>query len=187
MRHILSSILAVVSVVALAGCVVDAEPESVDEASQSVVKPCGGDGGLVTRTQGFWANHTCVLKGDATGYSLVPISLGTGSLDKAAAVENYLKTPPKGDAQIIMGHQLVAAKLNVNAFDIGNIPFADFDGDGALETVADLISIADGLYVSGSSADRIKMGTVLDKLNNAGDAEPTWFDPTCKSNVVSCE
>lgn len=188
---LLCSVLFLSSVSLLAGCLAGGDPEPVDGVSQAVVPPPGGcgDGTLVTRTQGFWKNHSCVVKGDATGYSLLPQTLGSSFvLDKPSDVSDYLSTPPTGgNKQIILGHQLLAAKLNDAAFSIGDIEFADWDADGDLETVSELIAIADGLFDAGSDADRTKMATVLDKLNNAGDNEPLWFDPTCKSPPASCD
>jgi hypothetical protein len=184
MRNLILPSVFVAALSLIAGCSVGAVPEPISDLSQAVVPPtsCGGDD-LVTRTQGFWKNHECVVKGEATGYSLVPVTLGSSfTLDKPADVAAYLGTPPVGgDAQLILGHQLLAAKLNVAAFDISGFDFADWDGDGALETVGELIATADGLFDSGSSADRVKMATVLDKLNNEGDAGDLWFDPTCNN------
>jgi hypothetical protein len=178
-----------VSIAAVAGCAMPVGPEPIDEAGQGVVPPptdCSD--GLVTRTQGFWQNHSCVVKGDATGYPLVPQVLGSSLvLDKPADVDAYLGTPTQGDKQIILGHQLLAAKLNRAAFGIGPIEFADWDGNGSLETVDELIAIGDILFDSGTSADRVMMATVLDKLNNAGDNEPLWFDPNCNSPPQPCE
>jgi hypothetical protein len=181
MRHILTSVILAMSLSAVTGCMT-AVDEPTDETSQSVVQ-CDD---LVTRTQGFWANHSCVIKGEATGVSLLPVSIGASvRLEKPAQVDAYLGTPPKGNKLLVMGHQLVAAKLNVAAFHIGAIKFADWNGDGSLESVSELISIADGLYNAGSDADRVKMATILDKLNNAGDAAALYFDPTCKSAPVA--
>jgi hypothetical protein len=107
-------------------------------------------------------------------------------LDKAADVADYLGTPPMGDTQIILGHQLLAAKLNVAAFAIGDIEFADWDADGTNETVHQLLAIADVLFDSGTDVDQTTIATILDKLNNGGDDADLWFDPKCKS-VASCE
>ena len=189
MRTKMITTMLLVSAAMFAGCSIQGDSEQVDSSLQSILPPstCGGDE-LVTRTQGFWKNHTCVLKGDATGYSLVPVSLGASlSLDKPSDVVDYLSTAPRrGDSQLILGHQLLAAKLNASIFTISRFEFADWDGDGSMETVGELIAIGDGVFDSGSSADQLKMATILDKLNNAGDAADLWFDPTCRT-PASCD
>ncbi|MRG96248.1 hypothetical protein [Polyangium spumosum] len=183
MRHVIPSVIVAMSFTMVAGCVTSIE-EPTDEASQGVVQ-CEDNPPLVTRTQGFWQNHSCVVKGDATGVPLVPIALGASvSLDKPSAVYAYLDAPTQGNKQLILGHQLVASKLNAKAFGIGNVEFADYNADGVLETVNQLLDIADGLYDAGSSTDRVKMATILDKLNNTGTEEELYFDPTCKSAPV---
>jgi len=141
----------------------------------------GCDVPLVTRTQGFWKNHPCVVDGEVGGAVLVPVTLGSGlAFGSAAEVSAYLETPPKGgNGQIILGHQLLAAKLNVAAFDIGRYVFADVDGDGALETVDDLIALGDEAFDGGSDYDQKRLGAVLDRLNNAGDEAPLTFEPSC--------
>lgn len=186
MRSLLS-ILLLVPVVALTGCLVTADPEPTGEHSQGVIpeRPICTDG-LVTRTQGFWKNHACVVKGEATGFPLVPVALGaTFLLDKPGDVEAYLDTQPQGDKQIILGHQLLAAKLNRAIFAIGSFEFADWDADGNLETVDELIAIGDAKFDAGTSAERVMIATILDKLNNEGHSEPLWFSPTCNS-VALC-
>jgi hypothetical protein len=189
MRNVIVSSVLLASMALIGGCV-GADPERFDSVSQGVVPPpesCTSDE-LVTRTQGFWQNHSCVVKGEATGASLVPVSLGSLVFDKPADVEAYFKLAPRGgNTQIILGHQLLAAKLNVAAFGIGDFDFADWDGDGALETVAELIAIGDGLFDAGSSTERVKIATILDKLNNAGDNAPLYFDPTCNSAPSPCD
>lgn len=135
---------------------------------------------LLTRTQGFWKNHACVIDGDVGGLSLLPVSLGaTMTFDSSLEVQAYLKTPPKGDAQIILGHQLLAAKLNAKAFGIGNYVFADVDADGDLETVDELLALGDVAFDEGDDERRLVLGAVLDELNNAGDGESLPFNPAC--------
>lgn len=188
MRSAFLSTILLLSLPIVAGCTSTVDREPTDEVSQEVVPPstpCFN--GLVTRTQGFWKNHSCVVKGEATGFSLLPITLGASFLlDKPADVEDYLGTPPQGDKQIILGHQLLAAKLNKAAFGIGGIEYADWDADGTNETVDELLAIADVLFDSGTGADQTKMSTVLDKLNNDGHNEDLYFDPKCKS-VSTCD
>lgn len=188
MKNILAALF-IAALPLVAGCAVDSQDDGVG-TTESAIKPPPGGGctALVTRTRGFWANHTCVLKGDATGYALVPVTIGASTtFDKPADVEAYLGQPAKGDKQLILGAQLLAAKLNVAAFGIGTKTFVDFDGDGKVDTVNALIAAADKAYDSGSDAERNKLAGILDKLNNAGDAEPLWFSPTCKAPPTTCK
>jgi hypothetical protein len=139
------------------------------------------DAPLITRTQGFWKNHPCVIAGDVGGKVLLPVTVGAGVVfETPAEVTGYLETPPKGgNAQIILGHQLVAAKQNVAAFEIGRYVFADVNGDGILETVDELVALGDAAFDSGDSWDRLRMAAVLDRLNNAGDDRSLAFEPGC--------
>ncbi|MDI1444095.1 hypothetical protein [Polyangium sp. 6x1] len=135
---------------------------------------------LLTRTQGFWKNHTCVIDGVVGGLSLLPVSLGaTTTFDSSLEVQAYFKTPPKGNAQIILGHQLLAAKLNAKAFGIGNYIFADVDADGDLETVDEILALGDVAFDAGDDERRLVLGAVLDELNNAGDGASLPFEPAC--------
>ncbi len=149
---------------------------------------CTGCELIVTRTKGFWKNHTCVIDGDATGDALVPVTLGSSdTYYRSRGVANYLRTPPRGDDQIILGHTLMTAKLNVSAFAIGDWEWDDWDGDGIDETVSELIEIADDLYDSGSAADRVAMGEVLQTLNEGGSDLDLWFDANCRDAAEYCD
>ena len=56
-------------------------------------------------SQGFWKNHE-----DA--WPVGSLTLGAEPYDQAQLL-GLLRTPPKGDASLILAHQLIAAKLNV--------------------------------------------------------------------------
>lgn len=58
-----------------------------------------------TLTQGFWKTHP-------TAWPVDSLMLGTRSYSEAALLA-FLNTPPRGNASIILIHQLIAAKLNV--------------------------------------------------------------------------
>lgn len=183
MRYLISSLLVVMSA-SVMGCM--AETEEPTGEAELATTTCPEDVPVVTRTQGFWQNHSCVIAGAATGRALVPFGIGESvSFSKAQSVTAYLDNPVHGKKQLILGHQLVASKLNVAAFGIGGVKYADWNGDGALESVNQLLDIADSLYETGSAADQVKMATILDKLNNSGDAQALYFDPTCKSAPVA--
>jgi len=156
-------------------------PDPTDPTEPTDPPDEGCDEPLLTRTQGFWKNHPCVIDGVVGGQVLVPISLGAETtFVTSLEVQAYFQTPPKGgNARIILGHQLLAAKFNAKAFGIGDYVFADVDGDGVMETVDELITLGDEAFDSGSERRRLTMGAVLDRLNNAGDAALLSFDPAC--------
>src|SRR5437867_8489941 len=56
-------------------------------------------------TQGFWKNH-------ATAWKVTSLTLGTRNYTQAHLLV-ILETPPRGDASLILAHQLIAAKLNI--------------------------------------------------------------------------
>lgn len=60
-----------------------------------------------TYTQGYWKNHP-----DA--WPLTSLTLGSRSYDQGQLLE-LLGTPPRGDASMILAHQLIAALLNAAA------------------------------------------------------------------------
>ena len=57
------------------------------------------------KTQGFWENHPEV-------WPVTSLTLG-GQTYSQAELLTILNTPPRGDASLILAHQLIAAKLNV--------------------------------------------------------------------------
>jgi hypothetical protein len=154
----------------------------------------GGAGGgpieptPTTRTQGFWKNHDCVLRGEAMNVPLLPVALGSNEpFTTDSDVMAYFNQAPMSDAQKILGHQLLAAKLNVAAFSLCNIRVADWDDDGELETASELVAEADELFDNGSYDDRITMADALDDFNNSGDDQELWFDPTCDYMTEVCD
>lgn len=172
----------------VSSCVVAPSDEKISSVALDIKPPSGGScNSFVTRTRGFWANHTCVLKGDATGYPLTPVTIGASTtFQKPSDVEVYLGQPAKGNKQLILGAQLLAAKLNVAAFGIGTKTYVDFDGDGKVDTVNSLLSAADVAFDNGTDAERVFFGGILDKMNNAGDHEALWFSPTCSEAPGVC-
>src|SRR5437867_220085 len=55
-------------------------------------------------SQGFWKNH-------ASAWKVTSLTLGTRNYTQAQLLA-ILETPPRGDASLILAHQLIAAKLN---------------------------------------------------------------------------
>ncbi len=87
------------------GCPADPRPASLNWLAAGLSVPTGPAVG--TCTQGYWKNHP----GQWSASTLV---LGDERYNQAE-LENLLATPPRGDASLILAHQLIAAKLNVAA------------------------------------------------------------------------
>lgn len=123
---------------------------------------CTDDGGGCTRTQGYWKNHE-------SDWSSVDLVLGGVTYSHAQALA-ILKTPSNGDASLILGHQLIAAKLNilVNGASGGAVSSAVADADAWLAANAD----ADGTLpfgvspASAAGAQGTSLATTLDQYNN---------------------
>jgi hypothetical protein len=64
----------------------------------------GGGGSGCTLTQGFWKNH-------ASAWPVQSLTIGGVSYTKAELL-TILRTPPSGDASLILAHQLIASMLN---------------------------------------------------------------------------
>lgn len=120
------------------------------------------DDGGCTRTQGYWKNH-------ASDWSAVSLSLGGVTYTHAAAMA-VLQSPSNGDASLILAHQLIAAKLNiqVNGASDGAVASAAADADAWLAANAD----ADGVLpfgvspASAAGAEATALANVLDQFNN---------------------
>lgn len=107
-----------------------------------------------TYTQGYWKNHPESWPVDTLILGMVTYNQGD-----LLAIFN---TPPKGDASVILAHQIIAAKLN------------SLNGASG-SAVASTISAADswlGIYPVGSNPggqareDGITMAGMLDQYNN---------------------
>lgn len=63
------------------------------------------DSGACVKTHGYWKNH-------ASAWPVDSLVLGNQSYDQDELLD-LLKAPPKGDASLILAHQLIAAHLNI--------------------------------------------------------------------------
>ena len=68
-------------------------------------------------SQGYWKNHS-----SAWPASALPMMLGTSNTYTKQQLLTILNTPVKGDASLILAHQLIAAKLNIAAGAIAPAP-----------------------------------------------------------------
>lgn len=123
--------------------------------------------GKCPRTQGYWKNHPDAWPVD----SLV---LGDESYTKAELLK-LLKTPVKGDASMILAHQLIATKLNIAAgSDPTPVEDAVAEADALLSPFAGKLPYK----VKPSSPigrQMVAVAEVLDAYNN-GDLTPRCTD-----------
>lgn len=118
-------------------------------------------------TQGYWKNH-------ASQWPTTVLSLGGTNYGQAELLA-ILRTPPKGDASIILVHQLIAAKLNVaSGASSGSIGASIASADAWLAANID----ADGRVpcgVASSSAagqQAVTLAAKLDAYNNGKSGVP---------------
>ena len=118
------------------------------------------------RSQGFWKNH-------AARWPVESLDLGTETYTKAELLA-LLRTPPRGDASVILAHQLVAAKLNVaNGSDATPIVVALADADALLSAHPGKLPYR----VRSSTAEGQSMAGVAQTLD---DYNNRLFTPSCE-------
>lgn len=93
-----------------------------------------------TLTQGYWKNHL-------RDWPVDELTLGGQAYSKKELIQ-LLKAPPKGDASLILAHQLIAAELNVA------------NGAGTAPTVAQAMADAQAWMALNADSDgRLPYGT----------------------------
>ncbi len=134
----------------------------------------GAQSGDCTLTQGYWKNHEAA-------WPVSSLTLGNASYSKAELLA-ILRTPVKGNGLISLAHQLIAAKLNIEA------GAAEVSISASIDAADDLI----GNLVVG--VDKIPTKDVsdlvgkLDAFNN-GDTGPGHCDdapnppPSCDNDT----
>ena len=144
----------------------------LSDAADVLVNPVASPDAPCPWGQGFWKNHPA-------SWPVGSLTLGATSFGASAAMD-VLKTPPKGDARLILGHQLIAAKLNLAA---GVADSATPGGTSASQVVAaadgELVAhggtlFADGDKVRTSSPagrEMTRLAGILDAYN-AGTYTP---------------
>ncbi|WP_148314448.1 hypothetical protein [Sorangium cellulosum] len=89
---------------ALAACA-NSDADRLGEGNGNVVvSPPTSEGDGCTLTQGYWKNHE-------ESWPVSSLTIGGETYSQAELLEIF-RTPPKGDASLILGHQLIAALLN---------------------------------------------------------------------------
>jgi len=113
--------------------------------------------------QGFWKNHPDT-------WPVTSLTLGSQTYTQAELLTLF-DTPPRGDASLILAHQLIAAKLNIaNGSNPAPIRSAIADADKLLSQFFGKLP-----YNVGTSSDigqqMVNDAEVLDRYNN-GDLTP---------------
>lgn len=79
--------------------------EGASSAIDEIVAKCGKSANECPRSQGFWKTH-------AEEWPVDSLTIGGVSYDKATLL-NVLNTPVRGNAVLILAHQLIATELNI--------------------------------------------------------------------------
>ncbi|KYF66536.1 hypothetical protein [Sorangium cellulosum] len=90
---------------ALVGCGLVGADRVGEGGGNVVVTPPTSEGDGCTLTQGYWKNHE-------ESWPVSSLTIGGVAYSQEELLELF-RTPPKGDASLIVGHQLIAALLNV--------------------------------------------------------------------------
>jgi hypothetical protein len=119
------------------------------------------------RTQGFWKNHPEAWPATAT-----TLTLGSQLYTQAELITIF-QTPPKGDASLILAHQLIATKLNIlNGADPDPIAATVVQGDALLSAFAGKLPY--GVHASTPTGQAmVGVASTLDQYNNGA------FTPDC--------
>jgi len=89
-------------------------------------------------SQGYWKTH-------ASAWPLSSVTLGARTYTKAQALD-LMNTAPKGDASLVLVHQLIAAKLNAAA-------------GAETASIAERLTQADGLLSNSPAGSKVKSGS----------------------------
>ncbi len=165
------------------GEICDGEDNDGDGA---VDEDCGQCDSIVTRGRGWWRTAACVIEGDATPFALLPLTVSTTTYSTFPQVMTALRANPTTTTGRL-SQNLLIARLNEAAFLLTDLPYDDWDGDGANETVGELLATANGLVSAGTPGQKVAMNPLLNTLNNDGAAFATWFDSTCSGDWEICD
>jgi hypothetical protein len=121
--------------------------------------------GVCPKTQGFWKNHP-------DDWPVTSLMLGSQTYTQMELLAIF-RTPPRGDASLILAHQLIAAKLNIaNGSDPAPIAATILHADGLLSTFSGKLPY--GVAPSSTAGKAmVADAKILDKYNNG------LFTPDC--------
>ena len=107
-------------------------------------------------TQGFWKNHS-------SAWNVTSLTLGTTNYSQAQLLA-ILETSPSGDASLILGDQLIAAKLNIAV--IGTDPTKVAATIKDADTLLGVGPIPEGVDVSSTIGQQmVNDAAILDSFN----------------------
>jgi YVTN family beta-propeller protein len=114
--------------------------------------------------QGFWKNHP-------GAWPVTSLTLGSQTYTQAALLALF-DTPPRGDASVILAHQLIAAKLNIaNGSTPAPISTTITDADNLLSQFGTNRLPYNVQTSSAIGQQMVNDANVLDRYNN-GDLTP---------------
>lgn len=148
---------------------------------------CGQCDYLVTRGRAFWGRNQCVVDGEATGTPLLPVTVGRTTISTFATLKTFFRRPSSELVNLALGQEIVLAKLNMTAFSLDEVLYIDYDGDGAIDTVSQLVDAADRVYSGTSTAKQTVFRDYLMAFNATGTTLPLYFDPTCALPAEICD
>lgn len=123
-------------------------------------------------TQGYWKNHS-------SAWETSSLTLGTSSYT-ANDAEKILKTPVRGDASLILAHELIAALLNLanGAPEPTSVTNAIADADAALaagpipEGIAPSSALGQQMVTDAEILDNYNNGLLTPACGSGGTAPP---------------
>lgn len=160
---------------------------------------------FVSRPVNYWrSNAAPYVVADANdpdiSYALLPVTVGTSrTLSTPRELRMYLRQDSSGDAQLMLGQELVALKLNLAAMpwqsdnELGICTNErieavasqlegmgdDTGSDGVTDILivfGEVVESSDILYDEGSSSQQRNMARMLSMINRAGGDEALWFE-----------
>lgn len=130
-------------------------------------------------SQGYWKNHP-----EEWPESALPMKLGTTNYYNKDQLLTIFNTPPRGDASLILAHQLIAAKLNVaNGSPVpSEVADAILDADNA---IANRI-IPAGIRTSSTLGQMMtSIAKTLDMYNNKLLTPECLYEPEMTENKLN--
>lgn len=110
-------------------------------------------------TQGFYKNHPAAV---------APVLVGSTTMSRSQLI-TILQTPPRGDATLILAHQLIAAEENVasGSVDFGQVTVAVNNAISAANALLTQYPVGSHLDPSSAAGQQaVSLANFLDQFNN---------------------